>query len=504
MSASYAEREAQPTPAPAQARSRPRWLRGAAQLLAASVFFMAPLLLLPLARAERPESWQPLGLRGETVLALAVNSSEGERILYAETHTGLWRYGAEAGQSDPQWQRIDGALPRTALGGPALAAWRTVPGRPLQLYALTGSSTARQLYRTDDGGATWRSIGPAPGQTARPAMLVLPSLGAAPDLITLTTGSRVQRSSDGGATWAPGGPWPVTAAAQGVEANASVALLLGEASAPDRLYALAADGAFWQSESGGLSWQPAAVQSVNALAIAPYFGVRIWAATAEGLAFTGDNGDSWTTLPQPGAATRGALGHRGGRVVALRSDTRVPDTLYAALEGGAVYRSDDGGANWTALGVPGAGEVTVLVVDPESRELLYAATDDGIWVRKVVPMQPTPAPTSSPIVLPPTPTVTLTPLPAATVSPTATATATLTSTATATATATPLPTATATRRPTRRPTATRAPSATRPLVPGLTAAPPTAPPQAGSTATPEVPTVTPAPPTDMPTSIPPR
>lgn len=502
MSSSYENREAQPMPASAKARSRPRWLRGVAQLLAASVFFMAPLLLLPLARAERPESWQPLGLRGETVLALAVNSSEGERILYAETHTGLWRYSAEAGQADPQWQRIDGVLPRTALGGPALAAWRTVPGQSLQLYALTGSSTARQLYRTDDGGATWRSIGPAPGQTARPAMLVLPGLGAAPDLITLTTGSRVQRSSDGGATWAPGGPWPITEAAQGADDNAAVGFLLGEASAPDRLYALAADGAFWQSESGGLSWQPAAVQSVSALAIAPYFGARIWAATAEGLAFSGDNGDSWTTLPLPGAATRGAQGHRGGRIVALRSDTRVPDTLYAALEGGAVYRSDDGGTTWLSLGVPGAGEVTALVLDPESRELLYAATDDGIWVRNVVPMQPTPAPTVLPTVAAPTPTVTPTLLPTAMPSPTATALATLTPTATATAT--PQPTATATRRPTRRPTATRAPSATRPPAPGLTAAPPTAPPQAWSTATPELPTATPASPTEMPTSIPPR
>lgn len=487
-------------PAPATVRSRPRWLRGVLQLLAATFLFMAPLLLLPYARAERPESWQPLGLRGETVLALAVNSSEGERILYAETHTGLWRYSAAAGQPAPQWQRIDDGLPRAALGGPALAAWRTVPGRPLQLYALTGSSTARQLYRSDDAGNTWLSIGPAPGQTDRPAMLVLPGLAANPDLIVLTTGSRVQRSSDGGATWAPGGPWLAIAAPEGAAENVPVSLLLGEASAPDRLYALAADGAFWQSESGGLSWQPAAVQAVSALAIAPYFGIRIWAATAGGLAFSGDNGDTWATLPLPGTAARGALGRRGGRIVALRSDTRVPDTLYAALEGGAVYRSDDGGMQWNALGVPGAGAVTALALDPETRELLYAATDDGVWARNVVAMQPTPAPVFSPTVEVPWPTATL-PAPAtatATPSPTLTATATLQPTATATATATAAPSPTATRRPTRTPAPTRAPSAT----PLPTAAPPTAAPRPPATA--ERPTATAEPPTVMPATPQPR
>ena len=137
-----------------------------------------------------------------------VTSTEAERIIYAETHTGLWRHIQGGSERTANWERIDEGLPRTRLGGPALAAWRNVPGRPLQLYALTGSGTARQLYKSDDGGSTWTNIGLAPGQTSRPALLVLPGLSGAPDQIILTTGSRVQRSTDGGATWAPGGPWP--------------------------------------------------------------------------------------------------------------------------------------------------------------------------------------------------------------------------------------------------------------------------------------------------------
>ncbi len=177
-------------------------------MILASLIFMAPLILLPYARAGHTDSWRALGLRGETVLNLVVTGRETERIIYAETHTGLWRYVRAASGRTAGWERIDGDLPRGDLGGPALAAWRNVQGRPLQLYALTGSGTNRQLYKSDDGGTAWANIGPAPGQTARPAMLILPGLNGAPDQILLTTSSRIQRSTDGGATWAPGGPWP--------------------------------------------------------------------------------------------------------------------------------------------------------------------------------------------------------------------------------------------------------------------------------------------------------
>ncbi len=413
-----------------------------------------------------------MGLRGQTVLALALASRSGQQVIYAETSTGLWRLDRTAGApfGGETWQRIDAGLPRNALGGPALAAWRNVPGRPQQLYALTESGIARQLYRSDDGGASWQRIGPAPGQTAQPALVALPGLGG-PDLITVTTGSRVQRSSDGGATWAPGGPWPgdVDVAERGVE---RVTALLGDSSDPDRLYALAGDGVLWISDSAGLSWRvvdPAASGAgaaagsakVSALAIAPYFGIRIWAAIADGLALSADNGATWALLPLPAALSDSGAGSRGrgsGRIVALRNDPRVPETIYAALIGGAVYRcdaciADDSGATWTALGVPGARHVTVLAVDPDSRGLLYAATDDGIWVRAITPPEPRPLLTPTQTALP-TETPTYTPTPTASRTPTATPTAMPTSTATLTPSPSVTPTATRTATPTRRPTAT--------------------------------------------------
>ena len=480
---------------------RPSQRSRLAGLFLASLLFMAPLVLLPYARADRADAWQPLGLRGETVLALTVSNSEGQRIVYAETHTGLWRYAIGSAAQVATWARIDGPLPRNSLGGPALAAWRNVSGRPLQLYALTGSGTARQLYRSDDGGATWLSVGPAPGQTTHPEMVVLPGLNGARDQVVLATSSRVQRSTDGGATWAPGGPWPGAEARPAGETTEPIHSLLADTSAPEHLYALAEDASLWLSESGGLAWRSAELSHVSAIAITPYFGVRVWAATEDALAFSTDDGATWSRLSLPGATS--ARG--GGPLVGLRSDPRVPETLYAVLKGGSVYRSDDNGTTWAFLGVPSASGVTALALDSESRGVLYAATADGVWVRNVIPLQPTAAPTPAPTQPLPTTTSTRTPTatPTTTATPTATSTPTVTPTATSTPTATPTATATATITPTRRPTRTPPPTitSTAPAAPGqetATSAPSEPRPTRG-----QPPTHTPAPPLDTPVPPPP-
>jgi photosystem II stability/assembly factor-like uncharacterized protein len=439
-----------------------RWRR-LAGLVLASLIFLAPLALLPYARASHADAWRALGLRGETVLNLVVTSREAERILYAETHTGLWRYVQDVAGRSAAWERIDSDLPRGALGGPALAAWRNVQGRPLQLYTLTGSGTNRQLHRSDDGGTSWSNIGPAPGQTAHPAMLVLPGLSGAPDQILLTTGSRIQRSTDGGATWAPGGPWPDnTGNASDSEAGEPVHTLLADASAPDHLYALTANSAVWLSENGGFSWHSAGLDRVSAIAITPHFGMYTWAATSDGLALNTDSDAAWTVQTLPGAAPAGRTDDLGGHIVALRGDPRVPETLYAALQGGAIFRTDDAGATWSSLGTAGSTRITGLALDPDSRGLLYAATDDGVWERTVIPLQPKVMPTLLPTPTPLPPTATAAPTLTATATRTATATFSPTPTWTATFTATATATATPTRRPTRKPapTRTQAPSPT--------------------------------------------
>jgi len=441
-------------------------------LFFASALFLSPLLIVPLLGVADASAWQPVGLRGETVLSLAVASGRDGTILYAETPAGLWRSEGRAGDEDlgsRDWERIDAGLPRSPLGAPDVAAWCTVPGHPLRLYALAGPQDARQLYRTDDGGTSWQAVGPAPGQSQSPAMIVLPGPQGAEDTILIATSTHVQRSTNGGESWAPGGEWPEAAA----EFDDPVARLLAGTAAPNRVVALARSGHAWVSGNGGLSWHDSGLQlDAQAVALEPQSGLHMWVAGDSGAAASVDGGASWSELPLPGAPDRWP-GDTRGHIVALQVDPRVSETLYAAARGGAVYRSDRGGQDWQLLHAPGTAEVAALVLEPAGRSTLYAATGDGVWARRVVALEPTPTPTSAE-----TPTPTHTPTATATVrptlTPTATRTPTLTSTPTptSTSTATPLPTATptATARPTRRPTL--APTAT----PTPTTAPVFAPP----------------------------
>ena len=109
--------------------------------------------------------------------------------------------------------------------------------------------------------------------------------------------------------------------------------LLADSSVPEHLYALTADASLWLSENGGLSWHSADLTAVNAVAITPHLGMYAWAATADRLAQSTDEGATWAMQTLPGAGSAGRSRELGGRIVALRGDPRVPETLYAASAG---------------------------------------------------------------------------------------------------------------------------------------------------------------------------
>ena len=73
-------------------------------------------------------------------------------------------------------------------------------------------------------------------------------------------------------------------------------------------------------------------------------------------------------------------------VAALATDPSTPGRIYALLEAGQLYRSDDGAVSWTqANQYPGGGlggvtpAVTDLIVDPTRPQVLHARNDAGCW-----------------------------------------------------------------------------------------------------------------------------
>jgi photosystem II stability/assembly factor-like uncharacterized protein len=100
-------------------------------------------------------------------------------------------------------------------------------------------------------------------------------------------------------------------------------------------YAGAAAGGVWKTVDGGLRWKPVsdsvAVPAVGALAVSASDPSVVWAGTGEPF---------------------------------IRSNVSV---------GNGVWKSTDGGANWTHMGLEGTGRIARIIIHPTDPEIVYVA-----------------------------------------------------------------------------------------------------------------------------------
>jgi photosystem II stability/assembly factor-like uncharacterized protein len=466
---------------PAKPQPAPWYRQRGLHLIVATLVFLSPLLALPIAWSQAPAR-QPLALRDQPVVRMQALPSGAVVLLYAQTAGNLWR-SVDDGAT---WARIDAGLPAARPGDSALLDWAVAPLDPWVVYALARSGQDVRLLQSEDGGDTWRTAGrweqaENAELAGRPAYSLVVSADA--QQLYLANGTALWHSDSGGQTWRRVGALPSAAPSAGRR------LLAVDGQDPARLY-VAASGGLWRSQDQGASWQPAGdlppLMEIGSLATV---------SKRRGLLFVGgralvfrsaDGGEQWSAAELPGSQ---------GLVRTLLVDPRVDETLFALDERGQIFRSDDAGQRWQVVGSETGRPLTSLALDPVRRDRLYSAGNDGIWSQPVELRLPTATPTNTPS---PTPTATATASATPTATPTATATSTGTPTATATATSTP----TATNLPTSTPTATRtaAPAAT---VTATTTGQPTASAaatQPASTATPNgaEPTATSVAPTEPP------
>jgi len=107
------------------------------------------------------------------------------------------------------------------------------------------------------------------------------------------------------------------------------------------VYVGAASGGVWKSVNGGTTFKPVfdkqAVQSIGAIAIEPQAPKTIWVGT----------GESWT-----------------------RNSVSIGD---------GIYRSTDGGENWTYLGLKDSERISKIIVDPRNSNVVYACVPGKLW-----------------------------------------------------------------------------------------------------------------------------
>ena len=256
-----------------------------------------------------------------------------------------------------RWASAAAGLPDATV-----TAWTSDPSDPNTLFA----ASSEQVFRSTDAGLSWQSKRVASG--ARSAIAVAPSDGN----VVYLGGLPAMRSIDRGLTWTP---MPVILTGGGNQAQEASGLVV----APDdsgRLWAALDGGGVFESRDAGRSWRSIGLdgQPVRWLAagVAGKGQPPLYAGVAEDGIYRLD-GNSWTAVSD-GLPTNSTI-------LALVADPRTPGLLWAARDGGGVYRSIDGGDQWenVALGV-GENLPQSLAVDfsvPDG--VLMGTATAGVW-----------------------------------------------------------------------------------------------------------------------------
>jgi photosystem II stability/assembly factor-like uncharacterized protein len=231
------------------------------------------------------------------------------------------------------------------------------------------------VWRTDNAALTWEPIFDAQPIASIGAMAVAPSdprviyvgTGEAAIRSDITLGGGVFKSSDGGAHWESLGLGDTRQIGKVLvnATNADIVLIaaLGHAYGPN------AERGVFRSTDGGHHWSKVLFtsDSVGAIDLAadPGDANVIYAAmynarrtpwsqyppnegAGSGIWKSADGGATWTAITGHGLP-EGQLGRIGLAVGRSGSVVRVY-ALIGAAKGSGIYRSDDGGANWTVAG----------------------------------------------------------------------------------------------------------------------------------------------------------
>jgi photosystem II stability/assembly factor-like uncharacterized protein len=269
--------------------------------------------------------------------------------------------------------------------GPSLTRWITTAAVDPNDDSIVYAGTFEGLYKSTDGGATWKRASTGLTCAGVSGLIIDPS---SPSVFYATTMGGICKSSDGGDTWEmslAGGiglyvrEESSASGGGGAEGGWLPASLVMAPSSPSTLYALTGAGLF-RSDDGGAEWEPRAgkgLLDINpqqggydvSLALVSIADADIlFATTYNGVLRSTDGGNSWSKVLDNWSL--------------LRADPNESATLYAPtfvehLEDpvmtmhSTVLKSVDAGATWTTIVPEQAANIGELVFDNQDPASLF-------------------------------------------------------------------------------------------------------------------------------------
>jgi len=343
------------------------------QAFACSLF--AVLLCLPLAQAG-PGLWTSSGPEAGNVFDL-VASPDSANVFYAIGNGGVYK----TVNGGVTWTEANAGLNRRVF---ALEHSQTAPNR---LY-VAGS---RKLYFSNDAALSWQDRTPPPALL--PADVQIVSMDASPvvpgRIYIGLSNSTLLRSDDAGISWLATTAVPSPVAFQPRRLLADPVLGDGLLVATEDNTGFGGDHGLYRSTDAGASWAAIACPvdcpwQDNALQDIEHANAagKLWAVNSQGVHRSTDGGTTWTPV--------GTFAVGGGTDLDVHPGN--PDQLYLAGRLGLAYTTDDG-ASWTEVlgGFVGNDALlptnsTVVAYDPFNPAIQLAGSiSNGVYRRNALP-----------------------------------------------------------------------------------------------------------------------
>ena len=137
----------------------------------------------------------------------------------------------------------------------------------------------------------------------------------------------------------------------GMYLEARVWSISSHAAVPAVLFAGADEGLFrWEERTARWTLLASQLGDVWSVLQAPTDPQTLYAGTRPAALFRStDGGSTWEELPTPGIAKFSDVNMGPTRVTQILADPYVPKRLWATVEIGGIYRSDDAGSSWRLL-----------------------------------------------------------------------------------------------------------------------------------------------------------